>query len=377
MRIIADEQIPFIKDYYSDIADLHLLPGRSITAEAVRDADVLLVRSITKVNEALLSNSNVKFVGTVTAGTDHLDLPWLKSRGITVAAAPGFNAPPVADYVVSVIATMQGRGLLQSPSKKSAVIGVGEVGSRVAAHLKTLGFEVVLCDPLRAANEPDFQSTALCDIHEMDLITLHVPLTLTGEHTTHHLLDDAFFARQKTNAVFINASRGAVIETAVLLRAAKTQTLCLDVFENEPDIHPEILKAAALTTPHIAGYSVQSKCRGIAMIDAALQRHGFIPTRDTLIEMPCQTLSFAGDTQTWRDVVLGVFNPLIMTVMMREVYLKASDSVKAFDELRHQFNYRHEFGYTEVRAASLLTEEDQRIVNALFLSENMKMKQSR
>jgi erythronate-4-phosphate dehydrogenase len=353
MRIIADDHIHYVRDYLSNLADLELISGRAMTADKVKDADVLLVRSITRVNEDLLKNSRVKFVGSVTTGTDHLDLSWLKKQGIAVFAAEGFNAPPVADYVVGVVAAMQQRYGLLASSKKAAVIGVGRVGSLVAERLALLGLSVTLCDPFRAAAEPGFHSAQLNDIQGMDLITVHVPLTYDGDHPTFQFLKDDFFEQQNKDCVFINASRGAVVDTEVLLRAAKHTHLCLDVFEHEPLVNRALLTQVSIATPHIAGYSVQSKLRGMDMLYREMIQLKLVPDAPAPLTMPEQTLTFAGENHTWAEVVLGVFNPVIMTTLMREQLLSSDHPAKIFDQLRNEFTYRHEFGFTNIAGVNV------------------------
>jgi erythronate-4-phosphate dehydrogenase len=171
MKIIADSHIPFIQDYFGGYGELVLKPGRSISQADVRDADILLVRSITHVNENLLAASQVKFVGSVTAGGDHLDTKWLDEAGIIWSVAKGFNSPPVADYVVSTIAALQQQGRLVQKNLKAAVIGVGSAGRLVVDRMKSLNIDVTLCDPVRAQTESDFVSIALDDIADMDIIS--------------------------------------------------------------------------------------------------------------------------------------------------------------------------------------------------------------
>lgn len=337
MKIVADDHIPYLHAYFPEAVPVS---GRQITSSEIADADILLVRSITHVNEALLKGSKVRFVGSVTAGTDHIDTDYLQSAGIGFARADGFNAPPVADYVVSVVAAMQQRGCLLSPKKKAAVIGVGHVGERVVRHLTTLGFEVTLCDPLRAEAEPAFHSTALEALREMDLVTVHVPLTKNGKHATRHFLKDDFFERQQPDCVFINASRGGVIETDVLLRRSSRTSLCLDVYEHEPKVDPALLKKAVIATPHIAGYSVQSKQRGIAMMHEAMVNAGLILPRTIANTLPIKTLTLPTRVASWREVVLAVFDPIAMTTQLREA--------ASFDACRNQFFSRYEFAYTQL-----------------------------
>ncbi|HEX4044266.1 MAG TPA: 4-phosphoerythronate dehydrogenase [Gammaproteobacteria bacterium] len=353
MKIVADHHIPYVKEFFSAQGELSLKPGRAITHADVKHADLLLVRSVTPVDEALLTNTTIKFVGSVTAGTDHLDTAWLDAAGIPWATAAGFNAPPVADYVVSTIAALQRKSLLlPGLTRKAAVIGVGQVGRLVAEKLITLGFSVLLCDPIRAEQEIDFVSTAIENISDVDLICLHVPLTKKQRYATYHLIDETFLRRQKLGCVLLNASRGAVIDTAALLQHGTHLHWCLDVFEHEPHINQTVLAQALITTPHIAGYAAQSKLRGTEHIyQAACAKKIMTPAAKKSpieITMPRQRLTFAGGNHHWQDIVLGVFNPLIMTAMMKTQLLAANDAGHRFDELRHQFRYRHEFAFTEI-----------------------------
>lgn len=349
MKIIADSHIPFIEDYFGQYGELILKPGRNIHARDVQDADVLMVRSITHVDAKLLANSTVKFVGSVTAGADHLDTKWLDDVGIAWSVATGFNAPPVADYVVSTIAALQRKGILPAQGARAAIIGVGNVGRLVENKLRLLNFEVLLCDPIRAEKEADFTSIPLHEIADVDFISLHVPLSRSGAYPTHHFIDKNFLQRQKKSTVLLNVSRGAVIDSHALLQYGTHLNWCLDVWENEPRIHKNILERATLATPHIAGYSVQSKIRGIDMIyRIACDKKILPPLTLAPLHMPKQELRFAGDNHHWQDIVLGVFNPIVITAMMRTLLLPAAEYGAYFDEMRNQFNYRYEFSFTKL-----------------------------
>jgi erythronate-4-phosphate dehydrogenase len=357
MKIVADSHIPFVQDYFGAYGELQLKAGRAIAREDVADADMLLVRSITAVEANLLAGSRVKFVGSVTAGADHLDTAWLDKMGIAWSVAEGFNALPVADYVISVIAALQRRHLLGMYRMKAAVVGVGKVGSLVAARLQLLGFTVLLCDPLRAEQEADFTSVPIETLKDLDLILLHVPLTQSGPYPTHHFIGKDFLQRQKPGCVLLNASRGAVIDSQALLAYGQHLRWCFDVWEHEPHINQKILAQAVIATPHIAGYSVQSKMRGIEMIYQRACQKKFIQSQPIKpLAMPRQELAFAGAKHHWQDIVLGVFNPLVMTTLMR--------TSSGFDELRHQFNYRHEFAFTSVKADLLGV--DKEIIDGLM-----------
>lgn len=350
MKIVADAHIPLVEHYFEVYGELILKPGRAMTYQDVKDADILLVRSITCVNQELLSNSKVKFVGSVTAGADHLDTKWLDAAGILWSVAEGFNAPPVADTVISIIAALQKNNFLSQKSLRAAVIGVGHVGQRVVDRLKLLNFDVVVCDPLRAENEKDFSSVPIEEITDCDLLSLHVPLTRTGQHATYHLIEKNFLKRQKANCVLLDTSRGSVIHPEHLKHHGKNLCWCLDVWENEPWIDKEILASALIATPHIAGYSMQSKQRGIAMIyQAACQSKVILPLAITALPMPEQTISFQGQLKTWQDVVLAIFDPLAMTEKMKATLLPKKEYGPMFDSMRHQFTHRHEFAYTAVQ----------------------------
>jgi erythronate-4-phosphate dehydrogenase len=354
MKIIADANIPYIKEYFGAYGELVLEPGRAITHSDVKDADVLLVRSITHVNKELLADTNVKFVGSVTAGADHLDTKWMDEAGV----ATGFNAPPVADYISSVIAAMQVKNLLPRDRFKAGVIGVGNVGRLVVERLQLLNADIKMCDPVRAQQEKDFVSTPLHELSDLDFVTVHVPLVHSGEHPTTHFIDKDFLQRQKPGCVLVNASRGAVISSSDLMQYGAHLHWCLDVWEHEPKINKMILEQTVIATPHIAGYSVQSKIRGIDRIyQIACEKNIIQPQARPPIDIPQQQLAFTGTEHTWQDIVLGVFNPVVITAMMRTILLPATDYGHLFDEMRNQFNYRHEFAYTIITEADIPLEQ--------------------
>jgi erythronate-4-phosphate dehydrogenase len=370
MKIVADAHLPYLNEYFGCYGDIHKVSGREMRAADVQDADILLVRAVTKVNAELLSGSRVKFVGSMTAGNDHIDTKWLDENGIAWCIAPGFNAPPVADYVMSTLAALMQRRLLPQRKFKAAVIGAGHVGKRVQANLKLLDAEVMVCDPLRAQNESDFMNIPLEEIADVDLISLHVPLTKTGDHPTFHMINGDFLQRQKQGCVILNASRGAVIDTAALLRDGAHLIWCLDVFEHEPEVEKIMLERATLVTPHIAGYSVQSKVRGMEMLYQSAIQHGVIKPQETApIAMPRQTLRYSGANHHWQDIVLGVFNPVVMTAMMRTAMLPSDHHGVVFDELRNRFQYRHEFAYTSIPGL-VVPDQDVRILAHLGLDLN-------
>lgn len=267
MKIVADENIVAVAELYRQHGELHLLPGRAIEPADVKDADVLLVRSITHVDRALLAGSRVRFVATATSGTDHLDLPWLAGQGIVVAEAAGSNANAVVEYVLAALAELHWRGI-PVQGRTAAIVGFGQVGSRLHGALQTLGLDVRVCDPLVEAHWRQRGIPApvrFCTLDEAlhaSLISLHTPLTQGGSHATWHLLDQTRLAALRPGTVLINAARGAVVSNQALLAYLQQSSglhCVLDVWENEPTISMPLLQAVTLGTPHIAGYSVEAK----------------------------------------------------------------------------------------------------------------------
>lgn len=364
MHIVGDSQIPYLEEFFGGYGELTLKPGRKICKADLVNADMLLVRSITHVDAALLGGTSVKFVGSVTAGADHLDTKWLTDNGIHYSIAAGFNAPPVADYVMSVLAALASKAYLPPHRFKIGIIGVGNVGRLVLQRLQHFGCDIYLCDPLLAEDEPNFESIPLDELYDLDILTLHVPLVHHGPYPTYHFINRDFLEKQKRNCVIINTSRGAVINSADLLTYGKHLRWCFDVWEDEPKIDKTLLEQAFIATPHISGYSRQSKIRGIEMIYRIACEQGMIkPKSMPPLSMPVQQLSFAGASHRWHDIVLGVFNPLVVTAMMRTVLLPANDYGVVFDEMRNQFNYRYEFGYTSIADCNLLPIDRALLVN--------------
>lgn len=341
MKIVADENIPLVEYYFGTSGELLLKPGRHITRDDLFDADILLTRSVTRVNKLLLHDTPVKFVGSATAGADHLDIEWLNQAGIQWSIAAGCNADAVSEYVLCVIATLQKQGLLIQPSLRAGVVGVGHVGKRVAEKLAALGFEVVLCDPLRAMHEKDFPHVSLENFADLDLITLHTPLTKQGDFPTYRMIEKSFLQRQKKQAVLLNTARGEIISSEDLLLYGKHLHWCFDVWDNEPSINPDVLAAAMIATPHIAGYSRQAKIRGIDMIyQAAVNKH-IIPATVPSAAYDELVLN-TEDCHDWRDVLLKIYNPITNTMQMKNAL---SNQLETFDSLRKHFPERYELAF--------------------------------
>lgn len=359
MRIVADENIPLLDEFFAGFGEIRRLPGRSIDAAAVADADLLLVRSVTQVDRALLDGSAVKFVGTCTIGTDHLDLDYFQQAGITWASAPGCNARGVVDYVLGsllVLAEQQGVDLA---TRTYGVVGAGQVGSRLLKVLRGLGWRVLVCDPPRQAVEGgDFVSLQQV-LAECDVISLHTPLERLGEHPTYLLFDHARLAALKPGSWLINASRGAVVDNQALRELLPQRSdlqVVLDVWEGEPQADVELAALCRIATPHIAGYSLDGKLRGTAQIYQALCQHlGVEPITELAQLMPAPWLSdltidpSADPAWALASICRAVYDPRRDDAdFRRSLQGDALTRRAAFDGLRKHYPMRREIDGLEV-----------------------------
>ncbi|MCF6177274.1 MAG: 4-phosphoerythronate dehydrogenase [Victivallaceae bacterium] len=269
MKIVVDNKIPFIHGVLEPVAEVVYLPGGSIVAAEVKDADAIITRTRTKCDAELLTGSAVKFIATATIGFDHIDTRFCKNNNIVWTNAPGCNSASVAQYLAATLLNLAVDHNLSLQDKTLGIIGVGNVGRKVAAVGQALGMRVLLNDPPRAEREPDINFVNLEQIlSESDFITTHVPLEKSGSYPTCHLADEKFFKAMKSNAYFINSSRGPVCNNMDLKNALQTNMIngaVLDVWENEPGIDLELLNLVNYGTPHIAGYSADGKANGTAI----------------------------------------------------------------------------------------------------------------
>lgn len=270
MKILVDENMPYARELFSRLGEVKAVPGRPIPVEELNHADALMVRSVTKVNESLLSGNPINFVGTATAGTDHVDEAWLKQAGIGFSAAPGCNAIAVVEYVFSALLMLAERDSFSLRDRTVGIIGVGNVGSRLQARLEALGIRTLLCDPPRAdrGDEGDFRTLDEVVV-QADVLTFHTPLYKDGPYKTLHLADETLIRRLKPGAILINACRGPVVDNAALLarlNAGQSLSVVLDVWEGEPDLNVALLEAVDIGTSHIAGYTLEGKARGTTQV---------------------------------------------------------------------------------------------------------------
>ena len=353
MLIVADENIPLIEAFFSQFGEIRRLPGRQINRDDVHDADVLLVRSVTKVNRELLEGSAVRFVGTCTIGTDHLALDYFEQAGIQWASAPGCNARGVVDYVLGSLLTLADIEGVDLTQRTYGVIGAGEVGGRLVNVLRGLGWNVRVCDPPREAAEGGDYVTLEQIIEQCDVLSLHTPLSKTGEHPTWHLLDQSRLNQLKPGSWLINASRGPVVDNAALrevLTERDDLQAVLDVWENEPQVDVELADLCVLATPHIAGYSLDGKQRGTAQIYNALcdflGQSAQVKLADLLPAPWLEKVELnASSDLAWAMATLcrGVYDPRRDDADFRRSLVGDVQSQKlAFDALRKHYPVRRE-----------------------------------
>ncbi len=349
MNIIIESHIPYIGDTLDDLGSVRRLAPEEFTPEAVADADALIVRTRTRCDASLLSGSKVRFVATATIGTDHIDLPWCAANGITTVSAPGCNAPAVAQYVWASLLRL----LPSVEGKTIGIVGLGHVGSIVAAWGFRLGVRVLACDPPRQRRDGGWNTVSpyeaggepfvsLAHIaREADIITFHTPLIRSGEDCTFHMASRDLFRSLLRKPIIINAARGAVADNAALVEALKeglVSAAVMDCWEGEPSISPELLELAAVATPHIAGYSIEGKQRASAACIAALRRFAGQEAVDAVGEMPAaSTCTDAQDVDPalFGQRILASYDPFADTERLRA-------DKSSFETLRNNYLLRHE-----------------------------------
>ena len=365
VKILVDENMPYARELFSRLGEVKPVAGRPIPVDELADAQALMVRSVTRVNASLLSGTAVKFVGTATAGTDHVDQTWLHEAGIGFSAAPGCNAIAVVEYVFSALLMLAERDGFTLKDRTVGIVGVGNVGSRLQARLEAWGVRTLLCDPPRAerGDAGDFRPLEAL-VREADILTFHTPLFKEGPYKTLHLADDALISALKPGAILINACRGAVVDNAALLtrlEAGQDLSVVLDVWEPEPDLNVELLKRVDIGTPHIAGYTLEGKARGTTQVFEAFS--AFIGHRqqvalDTLLPAPefgRITLHGPLDQPTLKRVAHLVYDVRRDDAPLRKV----AGIPGEFDKLRKNYLERREWSSLYIQcddaeAASLL-----------------------
>jgi erythronate-4-phosphate dehydrogenase len=352
MLLAVDEATPYGRETFGRAGEVRTFSGRAVGREDVRSADALIVRSVTRVDARLLEGSAVKFVGTATIGMDHLDLNYLDARGIHVTNAAGSNANAVSEYVAAALLAMAERRAWNLAGKSIGIVGVGHVGSLIEKKAAALGMEVLLCDPPLRETTGNSRYGFFEDVAGADILTLHVPLTKAGPYATRHMIEREVLRRFSPYQYIINSSRGSVVDGASLkesLMGKEIEGAVLDVWEGEPGIDLSLLDLVDIGTPHIAGFSLDGKIRGTAMVFEELCRFfGIHETWDTgnLFPPPQRLRIPTGchGQDALRCVVLQAYNLLGDDADLRTLKdLSATEAGVRFDRLRTGYRLRCEF----------------------------------
>ena len=350
MKIYYEDSMPYAAEFFSELGECEVFSHKTINADMLADADVLLVRSTTKVDEQLLlKNKQLQFVATATAGTDHVDQHYLASQNIPFISAGGCNAVAVAEYVLSAILVMSKRLNWKLVDKTVGIVGAGHVGSALARVLTVLGIKHKLCDPLLADAGDAREFVSMNDIMQCDVISLHVPWVKDGPYPTQNLFDKVRLAALQDNQILINACRGEVINNQAalaLFEQGKSLNLVLDVWENEPSINLDLIPHTALATAHIAGHTIEGKARGTEMLYLALCKHlGMQANKklsDYLPKAQPSSIQIIENQDFWQvlhQLVLNVYN-----IETDDQYFRANmHSAAQFRYIRKHYPIRREF----------------------------------
>ncbi|MEN8123211.1 MAG: 4-phosphoerythronate dehydrogenase PdxB [Bacteroidota bacterium] len=371
MKIIIDNKIPFINGVLEPFAELEYYPGKDINAEKVKDADALIVRTRTKCNKKLLEESSVKLIATATIGFDHIDTAYCNTKGIKWENAPGCNSGSVMQYIASSLVFLSIKHNFNLKDKTLGIIGVGNVGSKVAAIAAELGMRVLLNDPPRERNEGSKEFVPLKQIQEQaDIITFHVPLNFDGEDKTYHIFDEKFISKIKHDAIIINSSRGEVVSGEILKKALldkKIKGAILDVWENEPGIDLELMSLVDIATPHIAGYSADGKASGTSMSVQALSKFfglgldNWLP--GNIPEPTGKNISMDGLGLSKEEIVKKI---LYSTYNIKNDDLTLRKSPETFEDQRGNYPLRREYEAYSLSLENVLEDIVERLIKLGF-----------
>ncbi|NIE70722.1 4-phosphoerythronate dehydrogenase PdxB [Pantoea sp. ICBG 1758] len=354
MKILVDENMPYARELFSRTGEVVAVPGRPLPEAELRDASALMVRSVTPVNAALLADTPVKFVGTATAGTDHVDQASLQAAGIGFSAAPGCNAIAVVEYVFSALLLLAERDGFALRDRTVGIVGVGNVGSRLQARLEAWGVKTLLCDPPRAdrGDTGPFHTLETL-VAQADILTFHTPLNKEGRYKSWHLADAALLMALRPDTILINACRGPVVDNAALLEVLKMRgdlRVVLDVWEPEPDLSLDLLARVDIATAHIAGYTLEGKARGTTQVFEAWSAFIGQPQQvalESLLPPPeFSSITLHGELD---QATLKRLAHLVYDVRRDDAPLrKAAGQPGEFDRLRRQYEERREWSSLQV-----------------------------
>ena len=337
MKLMIDDAVWGFDQIFSEFGEVVTLPGRQISNESLQDCDALIVRSRTRVDEELLRNSKIQFVGSTVAGLDHIDQPYLEDNAITLSSAQGCNSNAVAEYVISAIANLSHDYNFKLSGRTLGIIGVGNVGRRLDFKAKQLGIKTLLNDPPRESREGSEHFVSLEEALGADIVTFHTPLTFSGIYSTHNLLDSHNFNHIKKDAIIINAARGGIINE-LIWEKTPTKANIIDCWENEPNINPTLQKSAYWATPHIAGHSIDAKFMGSFMIYKDLCKYIKKPLNDNIEHLINPELRIIRENN---------LHETLNSIYSFQADDKAIQDISNFEDYRRNYPERYEWTHFE------------------------------
>ena len=371
MKIIVDNKIPYIKGALEPYAEVVYLPGKLTTAEVVKDADALVTRTRTICSPGILEGSKVRFIATATIGFDHIDTAYCKTAGIEWTNAPGCNAESVNQYISSALCSYSRRHGYALEGRTIGIVGVGQVGSRVAKTCEILGMKVLLNDPPRERKEGSSQFVSLQTVSQQaDIITFHVPLNMDGVDRTFHMAGPEFLHGLKKKALIINTCRGEVFESKAVHAAKLSGALSgviIDCWENEPELDLNLLKLADYGTSHIAGYSKDGKAKGTTMSVRAISRFfglGIDDWEPSGVEPPANPVIELNGSQQNAEMILA--DAILSTYEIERDDRALRDNPQLFEQLRGDYPVRREFGSYSVSATNVEAEVMEKLLKLGF-----------
>lgn len=346
MKIVADKNIPYLKGVAEYFGDVTYLDGADFTKEAIKDADTLIVRTVARFDEENLSGSNVKLICSATIGYDHIDTAYCDANGIAWRNAPGCNSGSVQQYIVSSLIVMAQKKGFDLKDKTIGIVGVGNVGKKVAKACEILGMKVLLNDPPRQRAEGGENFVSLDTIkEEADIITFHTPLVKAGEDKTFYLADEHFFATLGKQSIIINSARGGIVNTSAIKEALQKGKICgavIDCWENEPNIDLEYMNMVDIATPHIAGYSADGKANATRMsLESIAEFYSLDRAPITMVKAPEPDNPII-DMNGFPSSSNRIFAALLGTYLPMDDFARLRAYPATFKQLRNNYPLRRE-----------------------------------
>lgn len=365
-KIVIDDAVPYADAIFSHLGEVTLVPGREITANEVKDAEALIIRSRTQINRQLLQGSSVEFVGSTVVGLDHIDQQYLADNNIQFYSAQGCNANSVSEYVVACLLYLAEAHDFQLNDKSIGIIGVGHVGKLLEQKTKALGMTVLLNDPPRQKSEGLTHFVDLETALSADIVSFHTPLTKTGNHPSYHLLNQDTFKFIRPEAILINAARGGIIDEATWVNAP-TLANVIDCWESEPYINEKLYCKADIATPHIAGHALEAKLKGSSMVYQALCHFWkTLPVNDWQKHTPRPTDQLQTKSKIpFQEALFNIINTCYDPTSDHKAMFSSNidDVYKKFEYYRRHYPIHHE--WTEYTVKSARTQSDNTTLKAL------------